>query len=299
MLAAALLTPAVLCGCSTRPPRIASAKGTLAAAPRADLGDLVNAAESRLPAAGGKVVVPPGTYKYSVPIRLKPRVYLEGYGARLSYRGGGAAVRIEEDLKPPYLSGGLIGVTILGNPRSSAGVLQTDVTGALYRDVVVWGFTGPRAAGIHVQNRGNGYDERTAFDRVSIGDCSIDLEFSNNGGTDSAGYTRIALLHLQVGNGQIGMLVRGPGLRLYNSEIDADVTEFLRPHGQPGTAIRVTDGARVTNDRFTIFGENAAGTSNGVGLSLGRGSVWQGWGTIHWSNLADKIARGATLRVRP
>jgi hypothetical protein len=296
---AALLLSLALGACSGRAPRIAPARGTLAAGTRGDLGALVNAAERRLPAAGGKIIVPPGTYAYRVPIRLEPRVYLEGYGASLHYRGRDAAVRIERDLRPPYISGGLIGLTITGNPRALAGVLQVDVTGALYRDLAVWGFTGPGAAGVRVQNRDNGYDERTVFDRVSIGDCSRDLEFSNRGGTDSAGYTRIALLHLQVGNGQTGILVAGPRLRLYNSEVDVDITEFLRPRGQPGTAIRVTNGARVTNDRFTIFGENAAGTGNGIGLSLGGRSAWEGWGVMHWSNLTDKIAPGATFRVRP
>lgn len=261
-----------------------------------DVGEAVNRAESSLPGTGGVVRILPGAYSFRTTIVLRPHVYLVGYGAVLHYVGAGDAVRVPASVAAPYLTGGLLGFELTGTGRARAvGVHQMGTVGVIYNDLVVWGFT--RGVGIWLDNQNSSFNERTSFERVSVGDCRTGVLLSNSGGTDSFGYTHFTLTHLQVGPGQVGLRLSGPRVRLYNADLSLDFSEFVGGWGAPAKAMVVEKGAVVEDCFFMIFGENAAGGSGGLGLVVGPGSAVRGWGAIRWSNLRDKIARSADYSV--
>lgn len=283
-----------------RPPLGGGQGGSVVVAPRAfaggDIGDWVNREVRRLAPTGGVVRLPPGRFTFRRTIYLRPNVYLSGYGTELHYLGRGDAVRVPTYSHVPYMAGGVFGLRLFGPGNVAAnGIHQMGAVGVSYRDVAVWGFK--EGAGIWLDNRSGGYNERTLMEGVSVGDCAYAVRLSNSGGTDSFGYNNLVLLHVQLGPGEVGLELEGPRVRLYGSAINIDVNEFVRGGEPPATAILVERGARIEDCWLTAFGENSTGAGGGRGVVLASGGALVASGFIHWENLLDLFAPGTIYHL--
>lgn len=123
----------------------------------ADMGAQINAAYAALPATGGIIIVPGGSYSFSTPIVLNTAekfVRLEGApagGTKLTYTGGTTTVAITYNVSKAITSGhGIFGLQLVGPDQTGStvgiqvGGLGADdakgFAGGIVRDVDVSGF---------------------------------------------------------------------------------------------------------------------------------------------------------------
>lgn len=272
--------------------------------PGADMGAKISAALAACPPDGCRVELPAGEYSLSTSVVVDKPVWIVGAGAaatRLRYVGTSDAFVVEAGGSLPFLAGGLRGFGLVGTSAARAGVHQVDTIGFTYEDIAVGNFTGAGAAGIWMDNEapaycancGSGFSERTAFRRLSVFHNRVGVLWTSISGVGSFEYTLMRGVHFQVGDGEVGMLLRG-GVALQHSDI-----EFMANVWDPGTGatlVQLRNGARWYQGRVMVAAEQTAGKA-GVGFSVDETSYFDGEGAIILGGLPNRIARGGFYRV--
>lgn len=278
--------------------------------PGADIGAQINAAISSLP-NGGRVIIPAGDYSFSTTIVINRPVWLVGEGAStttLHYTGSADAVRVEAGSAPPYLSGGIERLSLVGNASPDAvGVHQVNTIGFSYREMAIIRFQGANSAGIWMDNEPpsycagctTGFSERTLWNRVSFFENTIGLKFSDHGGTNSFEYSWMRASHFQINNGQTGIWLAGTGagsVSLQHSDMEFMANICLNhPTGPGGTVASVTGGAEWYQGFIHATAEQSCGRTPGTMWRVGAASYVDAWGDYIASPLANQIAPGGVL----
>jgi hypothetical protein len=191
----------------------------------------IQAAISAVPASGGVVYLPAGTYKVSSTLNITASgVYLAGAGrwaTTISFTGTGDCIRALDAstyTTRTVQGGGVLGLTIAasGAGSGSCGLHAGDFL--QYRiDVAITGFSGTSNIGLHLDNAN--YWTEQAVVTAYINDCNEDVVFDCSGADTSAGsYDR------------------------------GDFTFYISHTTFTGSSIIFTNGAYIVGGRLRIFG---------------------------------------------
>ena len=125
-----------------------------------DLGATINASIDLLPTIGGfkagVITIPPGIYTQSTTIHVNsPRVSIIGAGAgaveiTCTMDSDCWDIRLNPFVTEPQVGGQFGGFTLIGLPgnANAVGMHMGDITESRLEDILIEGFTGPKAVGL-------------------------------------------------------------------------------------------------------------------------------------------------------
>lgn len=270
--------------------------------PGADLGARINAAVASLGPEGGVVRIHRGAYTWKTAVIIDPRkISLQGDGSAFVLISCEAAKCLE--LTEPQYSitqgGSVGGFTLSGNATSDqTGILAGGVIGETYADIVATNFSGSGSAALQFNNSAAtyGWMERTTARKLRFDNNFKGLELKYNSHNPSAasfGYSDLELECDDVRSEQTCLAVTSG--RLYHSRL-----LIFGNVGSGGTLIALP-GAKSGDDQlfsntYQIFAEGS-----GTGLSVGRGALFSGYGTVDFGSMPVKNANppsfSSTFRV--
>lgn len=254
----------------------------------------IQAAIDALPATGGAVVFPPGTYKLDtgLTITTNKSIVLSGYGALLKPAASVIALTINQatgDTARGCTVEGLFFDGSLGTGDTAVQLKNTDR--ATLRDVRIKDFT----TGVHLlSTTSGGWVEGTALENVFVSTCVTGIKFEKTGsGTGSFGETNFKQVGVQGSTTGVDI---GVGSNLYRSKFggltiwqDATSTglsingDMFQAQGlvslettSPTATTGVVVGASATNTTRMDVTFNWTGTfTNNYTVAAGKTFIWR------------------------
>jgi len=218
----------------------------------ADSSAAFNAAFAALPAAGGVIYAPKGTYKVTSGITMSlganQTVVIRGDGPNattLAYHGSGDCVRMTNSLA--FGSGGatswfsgvrdltIDGTSGTGNP---VGLHMGDITFLQVQDVVIQNFTGTSSVGLHLDNATNWTEEGDY--RLAVSNCTKGVMLDVTTGYNSFGYSNFDVTFFQTGAQSCFCVENGALLYHSTLRIRGDVNGSASSLAGNPAVIRVT-----------------------------------------------------------
>lgn len=238
-----------------------------AGATRAQAQAVVDDAEAAylgVDGGGGVVLLAPGRYDWTGTLLIQ-QTGISIIGANsaacvIYHTGAGACIKWANSPTTVQQQGRLKGFTILGDATAGAKGIHFYDTGTCpaIDDVVVYGFTGPGAVGLHAENVAI-QNERANFNRLHLDHNKIGLRITGpSSGAISFGYWRVTDLRLGVLTGSIGIQIDG-GALVYNGVWNV----ICNGGGGTSTGIKVMNTA-IFNASIMNFTAEALGTGADV-----------------------------------
>jgi hypothetical protein len=239
----------------------------------ADSAAAIQAAINAIPAAGGVVYLPPGTYKVASTLTCANKLYATIQGAGrwatiLNFTGTGDCLRVyNSDITGIVTGGSVLDLTISGVTAGagSCGLHYGDLRGGELR-LAVSDFSGAGSIGVHFDNT-FAWTEET-FGYIWAAKCTQHVVFDVSGATTSTnsyGYTDLLVEINNARANQDGIVLQN-GALLYNSRLtlrgnfagdaSAQTSAVLRitgtvPAGHPGAGT----GSRINSCYLDLTAE--------------------------------------------
>lgn len=239
-----------------------------------------------LPATGGTLWVPAGSYALASTVNLahNQRIIGAGGGTRLRYSGSAACISSQPSSLDFDERSAVERLRITGTDAGTAGLVVSDSHGFGVRSVVIDGFT----SGVAVELRNaSGWTEGVFLEDVHSRYNATGLRlFREGGGTDSFGWLRARGFIANIPDGGVGIDVcaatgSGAGL-IYNAHLDVSMWF----NGSNGVAFKVGAGSKIEATRIHA----------GLELISGSGvSAWQNQGVVRAYGAV--VALGGTSSV--
>jgi hypothetical protein len=256
----------------------------------ADSTSAIQAAINALPATGGTVYLPAGTYKVASTLTVNSLLYacIRGAGrwaTKINFTGTGDCLRVyDTDTTGRLTGGGLLDFTIDGTSagNSSAGLHYGDMRAGELR-IAVQNFTGTGSIGVHLDNQNSWTEE--CFGYLWVSNNTQNVVFDVSGATTagaSFGYSDFSMEILAKAN-QDGVVLAN-GALIYNSRLSvkgnfqgtsaANTSAVLRltgtvPAGHPNAG----NGSKLLKSRLDILAECASGTGSNVPQTIAFGTL--------------------------
>jgi hypothetical protein len=294
--------------------------GSIIASTSGDVGQNVNNAFT---SAGGSsshvlasaiVLIPPGTYTYSVPIQIPHNTsapwivapILDCQGSTLNYAGTGDAVIVHgENVIGPGNSGSLrnctIQTAIFHNPSVSSLLHIKGRMGFILRNITLNNAT----ICIDWENTntdgGPGYQEQNIFDQIASFGCATHLlAHSGAGATPSFEYNTIHNWHFQLDNGENGLNLASGGTTAFDMQgamYDMLANTFGSSKGATANLIYIGAGNSIFRGNVNLRGENTGGIpANSVQVNGGR---FYNTGNNILADMGVSVINGGTYVLHP
>jgi hypothetical protein len=268
-----------------------------------DLGAQINAAAADLGTAGGVIKIRRGSYSWTTPVTIDPRVVsLIGDGSPFVQISCATTecLKLSEGSTYSISQGGYIGgFTLSGDGvANQVGLEAGGVIGEEFEDIWLSGFSGTGSVGLLFYNSAssNGWMERTITRKIRLDNNTVGWQFKYNTANSAArsfGYGDLEAQCGTINSGQTCILMSSGDL--YHSKI-----HFLGDFGS-GTTFLSVSGKMYEND-YNIFIEGAQGA---YGIVVAQGGLFTGYGTVRvwsvsgtvWNQNNNSPSFGATARV--
>lgn len=270
-----------------------------------DLGAQINAAVTSLGSAGGVVKIRAGTYTWSTPVTIDPRVVsIQGDGSPLvsitctvATTPPTACLLLSEAPYSLAQGGSISGFTMKGNAAANqVGIEAGGVIGELFEDLALANFSGTSAVALLFYNSAvsNGWMERTTTRKLRFDSNYVGLEFkynTSNLNAQSFGYSNLEVQCDTLASGETCIAVSSG--YVYHSRV---VVFGNVPTGGTLISVAGTSNAQMWSNAYQIFAEGT-----GTGLNVASGGVFNGYGSVDLGGMAvvngNPPSYGAAVRV--